>query len=586
VGTYAIVPVLSDPDGKLGNYSVTGNSGVLTITKAPATVTLGGLNPVYDGTARSVTVATVPAGLAVNVTYSGSAAAPTDAGSYLVVGTLVDANYLGAVTNTLVISKAGLTVTADNKSRAYGATNPMLTATITGFVNGQTLASSGVTGSPDLSTSATTNSPVGAYPIQISQGTLSSANYSFSFTNGLLSVSSAPLTVSANSSNRVYGAANPIFNGTVSGLRNGDNITATYTTTANASSPVGTYAIVPVLGDPDGKLGNYSVTTNNGVLTVTKAPLTVTADNKSRAYGVANPLFTGTLSGVQPGDNITAAYTTTANASSPVGTYAIVPVLSDPDGKLGNYSVTGNSGVLTITKAPLTVTADNKSRAYGVANPLFTGTLSGVQGGDNITATYTTTANASSPVGTYAIVPVLSDPDGKLGNYSVTGNSGVLTITKAPLTVAADNKSRAYGVANPLFTGTVNGMRPGDNITATYTTTANASSPVGTYAIVPVLNDPDGKLGNYIVTTTVGVLTITPIARPEILSLIGAGTTNVVITWTAMNNVVYRVQYRPDLNSGNWLDLVPDVTATNSTASAVDNPGGSRQRFYRILVVP
>ena len=63
------------------------------------------------------------------------------------------------------MSKAVLTVTADDQSRAYGAANPALTATITGFKNGEILATSGVTGSPSLSTTATTaTSPVGSYP--------------------------------------------------------------------------------------------------------------------------------------------------------------------------------------------------------------------------------------------------------------------------------------------------------------------------------------------------------------------------------------------------------------------------------------
>jgi subtilisin-like proprotein convertase family protein len=73
---------------------------------------------------------------------------------------------------------------------------------------------------------------------------------------------------------------------------------------------------------------------------------------------------------------------------------------------------------------------------------------------------------------------------------------------------------------------------------------------------------------------------------PAILSLTGAGTTNVVIQWSAVSNVTYRVQYQPNLNPVNWSNLVPDITASNSTASAIDHPIGAPRRFYRILVVP
>ena len=74
------------------------------------------------------------------------------------------------------------------------------------------------------------------------------------------------------------------------------------------------------------------------------------------------------------------------------------------------------------------------------------------------------------------------------------------------------------------------------------------------------------------------------ITRPVILSLAGAGTTNVVITWSAVSNLVYRVRYRPDFNSA-WINLGPDVTATNNTASTADNSGGAPQRFYQVVLV-
>jgi len=75
------------------------------------------------------------------------------------------------------------------------------------------------------------------------------------------------------------------------------------------------------------------------------------------------------------------------------------------------------------------------------------------------------------------------------------------------------------------------------------------------------------------------------IARPVILSLTGAGTTNVAITWSASGNLTYRVQHRADLDS-DWMDLSPDVTATNVIASAVDQSANVGQRFYRVMIVP
>src|SRR2546430_252649 len=100
----------------------------------------------------------------------------------------------------------------------------------------------------------------------------------------------------------------------------------------------------------------------------TPAALTVTADDKSRIYGSTNPELTGNVVGMVNGDNITAAFATSASTSSPVRPYAIVPSLIDPDGKLGNYAVTTNQGKLTITPAALTGTANNTSRLYGQPN--------------------------------------------------------------------------------------------------------------------------------------------------------------------------------------------------------------------------
>ena len=64
-----------------------------------------------------------------------------------------------------------------------------------------------------------------------------------------------------------------MFSGTITGIQNGDNITATYATTATVASPVGSYPITPTLVDPNGKLTNYTVSSTNGTLSVTAAAL-------------------------------------------------------------------------------------------------------------------------------------------------------------------------------------------------------------------------------------------------------------------------------------------------------------------------
>jgi len=70
---------------------------------------------------------------------------------------------------------------------------------------------------------------------------------------------------------------------------------------------------------------NYTITYVPGTMTVTPVPLTATASNVSRNSGEVNPTLTGTLVGVRNGDQVTAAFVTTATTTSPPGTYTITP---------------------------------------------------------------------------------------------------------------------------------------------------------------------------------------------------------------------------------------------------------------------
>ena len=302
------------------------------------------------------------------------------------------------------------------------------------------------------------------------------------------------LTVKGADQSRGYGDPTPALTGSLAGVVNGDPISATYATEASVTSGVGSYAIVPSLVDPSGRLSNYTVTILDGTLTITPAFIAVVADDASRKYGAANPEFTGAISGVRNGDAIVAAFTTPATPESVVGSYAIVPSLSGA--ALSNYATpVVQDGILTVEKAGLTVKGAHDSRLYGDPNPVLTGSIAGVVNGDPITASYSTVASTTSAVGAYPIVPALADPNGRLSNYLVTIVNGALTVAPASISVTAHDGARIYGAANPELTGEVAGVRNGDAIVATYSTAAVASSPVGSYAIVPALSG--AALSNY-----------------------------------------------------------------------------------------
>ena len=102
--------------GGNADYSAAPNvAQSFAIAKAAATILLDGLGQTYDGTPKAATVTTTPSGLlGVTVTYGGSTAPPTNAGSYAVLAVLAHPDYLTPdATGTLVIAKASQTIAFD-----------------------------------------------------------------------------------------------------------------------------------------------------------------------------------------------------------------------------------------------------------------------------------------------------------------------------------------------------------------------------------------------------------------------------------------------------------------------------------------
>jgi len=182
-------------------------------------------------------------------------------------------------------------------------------------------------------------------------------------------------------------------------------------------------------------------------------------------------------------------------------------------------------------------------------------------------------------VGSYAITPSGLTST----NYTITFSTGRLTVSKAALSVTADDKTKIFGAADPAFTVSYSGFVNGDSSASLGGTLSFVRAPgenVGKYPITP------GGLtsSNYAITFNNGALTITATA-PVILSLVRAGISNVLITWSSLSNATYRVQFKSDLILTNWTDLPGDVPATGNSASKTDLLTVSN-RFYRIAVVP
>jgi hypothetical protein len=569
VGTYTVTFAYTGDT----NYSPATSTVILTVVPAALTVTVNNLsrqygapNPTLTGTLTGV----IPSD-SFTVSYSTTATVTSPVGNYPIIATLTPtgatnpANY--TITNnagTLTVTQTPLTITVLDASRQYGQANPTFSSTTHVTLNGVTMPGTlnGDAITITYSTPATITSPVGTYPINATASGPAAGNYLITVIPGTLTITQAALIVTVGNATRPYGVPNPAFTSTVTGALNGDTFTNTYSTPATITSPVGTYPINDVVGGP--AASNYIIQVVPGTLTITTASvtLTVTANNVSRPYGAPNPTFTSTITGALNGDTFTISYTTTATATSPVGAYPITPTVSGP--AAGNYTIVTNNGVLTVVPATLTATANNASRAYGTANPTFTGSTTGLVNGDTATVTFSTTAVVNSPIGTYPIVPAVS---GASSNYTVVLVNGTLTITQNPssLVINVDNATRLYGAPNPNFTGTVAGVLPGDNVIVTYSTPATPASPAGKYVIGA--NVSGTSASNYIATIHPGTLDVTPLSTVTTITTSGSpATAGANVTFTATVTTTTGVV----AGSVNFLDgsTLLGTTTLNSTGVA------------------
>jgi hypothetical protein len=80
------------------------DSSSVTINQAPASIILSNLAQTFDGSPKSATAVTLPAGLPVEISYNDTAAAPSEFGNYTVQATITDPNYTGNATATLTIT--------------------------------------------------------------------------------------------------------------------------------------------------------------------------------------------------------------------------------------------------------------------------------------------------------------------------------------------------------------------------------------------------------------------------------------------------------------------------------------------------
>lgn len=263
---------------------------------------------------------------------------------------------------------------------------------------------------------------------------------------------------------------------------------------------------------------------------ITPRALTVSAATETRVYnGTTSAAGTPTSTGLVAGDTLAGSFTQAYASKDVLGTGQSTLMATGPysvvDGNGGqNYTVDVVTAPGTVTPAPLVVTADNQTKTYGQAF-VFSGaefTTQGLLQADTVGRTTLISAGAPAAAhvagSPYPIVPSAASGGSFIpANYAISYVNGVMTVTPAPLTVAASDATKAYGQTATLPTTafTTVGLQNGETVGSVSATSPGtvASAIEGPYAITPTgASSGTFSPGDYAITYTDGRLVVTPAA--------------------------------------------------------------------------
>jgi uncharacterized repeat protein (TIGR01451 family) len=452
VGSYEVVAVL---DAASTNYTAPAANGTITIGTANASVTLGNLAQVYDGTPRLATASTTPAGLALGLSYDGSATAPTEAGTYTVVATITEPGYSGSASGTLVVSKASATVLLADLAATYDGNPHAASATTTPGGLAISLTYDGGAAAP-------TNA--GSYAVV---ATVTDPNHTGS-ASGTLTIAKAAATVTLSDLSQVYnGTPRPVTVTTT------PNVATDVTYDGNATAPneVGTYSVVATVTDP-----NYSGSANGTLHVVSGDANAIAANGATTFNGTAGQALAGALPSVKVTDA----------GGHPVAGIAVTFAAGSGDGTLsGAEQTTDQNGVATLGGWVLDASAGTDTvvaTASGVAGDVtFTATSAADAGGLALTITDGRTATQVGRSLTYTIT---------IGNG---GTSNALAVSVSDTLPAELDAATAHWQCIPINGALCTADGDGD---LADTVDLPAGSSVVYLLSATVIDDVDGMIGN------------------------------------------------------------------------------------------
>ena len=421
-------------------------------------------------------------------------------------------NYTGTVTRTYKITPKSVTVTADDKTKVFGETDPELTATVAGTLGNDTV---------DYKLSREDGEAVGKYTITAS-GNAEQGNYSVTYVAGTLTITSQSIDpgtdpekpnpdytgAKVNSpSDTVYDGNEHKWSPTVTDkadkkLKAGTDYTVEYST--KNFKDVGTIDVT-ITG-----IGNYTGTVTR-TYKITPKSVTVTAEDKTKVFGETDPKLTAKVAGTLGNDTV--EYTLSRETGEAAGKYEITV---KGDKLQGNYTVTYVAGTLTITSQSIDPGTDPEK-----PNPDYTGAKvnspkdSVYDGKDHKWSPTVTDKSKKLELGKDYTVEYSTSDFTNVGTIKVTitgiGNySGTVKrsykVTPKEYTVTTDSATKTYSGTALTAGGKIEGIVSGE--TVEFTTTGSQTE-VGTSKNTYELVWKSAKATNYtLAKESIGKLTV------------------------------------------------------------------------------
>ena len=571
--------------------------GSQTVTQKAITASYTATDKTYDGT-TAATASGSSSGVVTNDLVSFAYGAASFADRHADTGKTVTisgirlagddaANYTlsaNTATTTANIDAASLTLSTSNVSKTYDrTTNAAGVAVVTaGTLYGGDSLAGGSFAFTDAN-AGSGNRTVLVSGVTVNDGN-SGANYNVTYaSNATSTITPKAITASFSANDKIYdGNATATVSGSSSGVIGGDTVSFSYTAAAFADANVGVGKTVSIsgIGLGDAQSGNYSLAATSASTTasITARPITVTTDAKTKVYGAADPALTYqiTVGSLIGGDTLSNALSRVAGGN--VGSYAI------QQGSLANsnYAITYVPAQFIISPVLLTLAGSSGlTKTYdGTAlMPLGSsgyGGFSGVGVSGDILTLNGAPVFASADAGAQAIQQgTVALSGANAGNYSLAWTNGIGTISKAPLTVRANDDANfvtqvvaGTAVFNSVaYSGFVNGETSAVLGGAATITRSGTQTTAGTYNGVLL---PAGlTAANYDISYVAGSYTIVP--ANQLLVTVGNAATSY---GTAATYGVTGAKYLASDNT-TIVDLTGNVSATGNAITINDGVYGA-----------